>query len=66
MEGKPGTTRIAFAAIGIVLAIMGFVVCLYAWRADIGGLKELALLFAGSISGMGGLMLGYYFGKSQS
>lgn len=63
---KPGTTRLAFAALPIILAIMGFVTCLYAWRADVDGLKELALLFAGSITGMGGLILGYYFGKSQS
>jgi len=60
-----GRTRIAFICLGVILAIIGFVTCLYAWRSDSVELKELALLFGGSLTSVIGLIIGYYFGKDS-
>jgi len=62
---KPGTTRIAFAVIGVIASIFGFVICLFAWKADTSSLEKLALLFAGSLTSTLGIIIGYFFGKEK-
>lgn len=61
---KPGTTRLAFIAVGSIIAIFGFITCLYAYKADIAGLEKLALMAAGSLISVISAVIGYIFGKA--
>ena len=62
---KPGTTRLAFIAVGAIIAIFGFIVCLYVWRADAASIEKIALMVAGSLISTIGAVTGYIFGKTS-
>ena len=65
MEKKPGATRVAFIIVPFAFVIFGFVVCLFAWKADSSGLEKLAYLAAGAISNAIGFVTAYLFSKGE-
>jgi hypothetical protein len=64
-ETKPGTTRLMFFAVPIILLILGAVVILFAVKADTAGLEKLAILAIGSLTTALGLIMGYYYGAKN-
>ena len=62
---KPGRTRVAFIAVGAIIAIFGFLLCLFAWRADTATTEKLAFLVAGSLISTIGAVIGYLFGTER-
>ena len=62
---KPGTTRLMFFAVPIILLILGSIAILYSVKADVTGLRELAILCVGALITALGLIMGYYYGAKN-
>ena len=62
---KPGTTRLMFISIPIILLVFGGMIILYGVKADITGLKEVALFGVSALLNALGLITGFYFGSKE-
>jgi hypothetical protein len=54
-----------FFAVPIILLILGSIAILYSVKADVTGLRELAILCVGALITALGLIMGYYYGAKN-
>ena len=61
-----GIFRIALISLAPALAILGFVICIFAYKSDAPGIEKLAYMAMGGVLQVPALVLGFYFGRQQN